>query len=370
MSKRFPVRLIAALAIIAFTALVAYQKWGTRDNDPRSAMLAAMPAAASTILFADFTSLRQSPFAAQLYSWAPRTQIDPDYAQFLHDTGFDYERDLDRIAVAMIGHAPDTSTFAIAEGRFDRKKIVVYASQFGTPDNRGGHEVFSVPLGPPSPNANQTSATQPSQASPNATSSQPRTARKISFTFLADNRIALTTNPDPATIASAPASGWDANQWRERFERLAGSPVFAVIRQDATPGTILAARAPGGLQSPQLSSLLDQLQWITVAGKPEGNLLRVAAEGECPSDPCSRQLSDMLSGILVLAQSGLNGPQIRQQLDPQAREAFLEILKSADVSRIDRGETKSVRLLLDITPKFLTAARDTVHTAPKLPARK
>ena len=77
----------------------------------------------------------------------------------------------------------------------------------------------------------------------------------------------------------------------------------------------------------------------------------------------------MLNGILLLAQSGLNGPQIRQQLDPQVREAYQEILKSADVSRIDRGETKSVRLVLDITSKFLTAARDTVRAAPQ-PATK
>ena len=65
MNKSLTVRLIAALALVVLIAFFAYEKWGTRDNDPRSAMLAAMPATASTILFADFTSLRQSPFAAQ-----------------------------------------------------------------------------------------------------------------------------------------------------------------------------------------------------------------------------------------------------------------------------------------------------------------
>ena len=123
----------------------------------------------------------------------------------------------------------------------------------------------------------------------------------------------------------------------------------------------LAQRAPGGWQSPQLSTLLDQLQWITIAGKPEGDRLQVVTEGECRVDtPQRASWPTCLNGVLLLAQAGLNGPQVRQQLDPQAREAYLEMLKSADVSRIDRGETKSVRLVIDITPKFLQAARAAV----------
>src|SRR5260370_37156058 len=68
---------------------------------------------------------------------------------------------------------------------------------------------------------------------------------------------------------------------------------------------------------------------------------------------------------------GLNGPKTRQQLDPQAREAYLEMLKGADVSRIDRGETKSVRLVFDITPRFLEAAKSAAHVvAPQTPETK
>jgi len=74
-------------------------------------------------------------------------------------------------------------------------------------------------------------------------------------------------------------------------------------------------------------------------------------------------LSDVISGLLLLAQAGLHDQKLRQQLQPDVREAYLELLKSADVSRIDRGETKSVRLMFDLTPKFLEAAR-----TPTLPA--
>src|SRR5262249_29461187 len=145
------------------------------------------------------------------------------------------------------------------------------------------------------------------------------------------------------------------NDWRQRFVRLAGSPVFAVIRQDAAAS--FADRAPGGLRSPQLSSLLTQLQWVTIAAKPDADQLRVVAEGESASESTQRQLADVLNGVLILAETGLNDPKLRQQLAPDIRQAFLELLKSADISRIDRGDTKSVRLVLSITPQFLDAAR-------------
>jgi hypothetical protein len=333
----------AVALLLAGIALYAYEQWSGGENSARQTMLALMPAEASTVLYANFTELRQSPFAAELYAWVPRPQqVDADYARFLRDTGFDYERDLNQVAIAALKRGQESILFAIADGRFDQKRIIAYASQSGTRENRNGRQIFSVAV----------------SGAPN----------KISFTFLRKDRIALTDDPSVAALLSELPPGTDAQEWRQRFERLAGSPVFAVIRQDAATGTALAARAPGGLQSPQLSALLDQLQWITLAGKPEGDRLRIVTEGECTTDGTARQLSDLLNGVLVLAQAGLNGPKTRQQLDPQAREAYLEILKGADVSRLDRRETKSVRLVFDVTPKFLAAARTAVPVVPIAPA--
>jgi hypothetical protein len=368
MNKRFVIAISIVLVLLAAIAFSIYQYSGDSAAASRARMLAAMPGTASAVVFADFAELRKSPFAAQFYSWAPQPQLDADYAQFLRDTGFDYERDLDRIAIAAIKHQQGASLFAIADGRFDRKKIVVYASQFGTHEKLASHEIFTVPIGSSPADANKPAVAPPRSPDPKAplpSAVYPAaTAHKISFTFLTNNRIAVITDPDPNAILAPPASGTDAKDWRDRFERVAGSPIFAVIRQDAAPGAAIASRAPGGLQSPQLSSLLDQLQWITIAGKPEGDILRVAAEGECPADACSRQLADTLGGILLLAQAGLNGPEIRRQLAPESREAYLELLKAAEVTRIDRGETKSVRLLLEVTPKFLAAARSSIPALP------
>jgi hypothetical protein len=335
---------IVAVAVIGAIVLFGYYRWGGSGVDPRSDILAKMPSDASAVLFIDLDGLRQSPFLAELYKWAPQTTADADYTQFLQATGFNYESDLKRISIALLKHGPDSFVFAVAEGRFDRNKISAYTLQSGTRENRAGREIFSLP--------------------------RSGNTRRITFTFLRNDRIALMDSDGLDSLLSQRRSDIDAQAWRERFRRLAGSPVFAVIRQDAGAGAALGAEAPGGFHSPQLSALVDQLQWITVAGKPDADRLRVVVEGEGSAEAPTRQLSDVANGLLVLAQAGLEDPKLRQQLPAEEREAYQEMLKSADVSQIDRGETKSVRLIFDVTPKFLEAARAALPVAPAVPQTK
>jgi hypothetical protein len=341
-------RKIAAtsLAVLVLGAIVfyGYQRWGEAGDSARNEVLAQMPADASAVLYIDLDAMRQSPFLAELYKWVPQTKADADYAQFLQSTGFNYESDLNRVSIALLKHGQDATLFAMADGRFDRKKISAFASQSGTRQNRSGKEIFSVPVSDGT--------------------------RRISFTFLRNDRIALTNDANLESSLSQPHVDSDTKAWRERFRRLAGSPVFAVVRQDGPGGTSLTAQAPGGLQSPQLSALIDQLQWITVAGKPEADRMRVVLEGEGPADAPTRQLSDLINGLLVLAQAGLSDPKMRQKLQPEVREAYLEMLNSTEVSQIDRGETKSVRLMFDLTPRFLEAARAAMPAMPAAPQNK
>jgi hypothetical protein len=350
MKKRGLFLLAVTILLLAAAAFYAYERRKPNSADARDEALALMPAEASAVLYSDFSQLRQSPFAAKFYSWAPQPQVDADYAEFQRDTGFNYERDLNSLAVAILKRGQATTVFAIADGDFDRNKITAYAARAGTHQNRGGREIYSV-------SANGSAA-------------------KLSFTFLRIDRIAFTNDADLNELLSNPLNGEDAKEWRTRFERLAGSPIFAVIRQDSAAGSKLTLPAPGGFQSPQLATLLSQMQWITLAGKPVGEELRLVSEGECTSEVTIRQMEDVLNGVLLFAQAGLNGPKTRQQLDPQARTAYLEMLKRAEVSRIDRGETKSVRVVFDVTPKFLEAARSAVplipatQAAPAAPAKK
>src|SRR5258706_6831253 len=213
-----------------------------------------MPPEASTVVFADLAELRRAPFAADLYNWIPKSQADAEYADFLRKTGFDYERDLDLTAIAVLKGEKEGKLFAIAEGRFDRKKIEAYAAQSGTRETRNGREIFFVPLSDGT--------------------------RRITFAFVSKDKIALTDAADLAPFLGPAPNTTDAREWRERFTRLAGSPVFAVARQDAAAGDALASRTPGGFQAPELSTLLTRLQGITLRGKPQGRSARSVADGE------------------------------------------------------------------------------------------
>jgi hypothetical protein len=338
MTKRKSITALAIALLLGALGFYASKRWSIDQNRVRAEILALMPGDASAVVFVDLAELRKSPFFLQLYKWAPRPEADAEYAEFLRNTGFDYERDLNRLALAVEKRGQQSALFAIADGKFERQKIAAYATKAGTLEKHEGRDIFSVLLS--------------------------GSTRRISFTFLRNDRLAITDDADLAAFLAVKQNDTDAAEWRERFQRLAGSPVFAVVRQSAGAGAALAAQAPGGLRSPQLSALLDQLQWLTLAAKPENDGLRVVAEGESTQEGTVRQLTDLLNGVTFLAQAGLNDPKTRQQLDPAVREAYLELLKSADVSKIDRGDTKSVRIVFDLTPKFLEAARLPTPAAP------
>jgi len=330
--KRIAIPTALVFVLLAAAAFYGYRQWGGRPLTTRAEMLAMMPGEASAIVFLDLQELRAAPFIAQLYAWAPKPQADPDYAEFRTNTGFDYERDLARLALAFEKKdQADQVLFAVAEGNFDRQKISSFARKTGTVATSGAHEIFSVPMG----------------GGP----------RIFSFTFLRNDRVALTNGSALSAFLSTPKLDPEIAEWRLRFQRLARSPVFAVFRQEAGAGDALVAEAPGGLRSPQLSSLIEQLEWITVAGNPENEGLRVTAEGDTSAAANARQFADLLNSILVLAQAGLNDAKTRQQLRPATRAAYLELLKSARVETVDRGDLNSVRLSIEITPAFLESAR-------------
>src|SRR6267378_6075003 len=208
MTRRRRTLWTAAILLAACLALLdAYWRWHDSRAGTNDTVLSAMPPDASSVLFADLTELRRSPFAAEFYNWLPKNHVDAEYAQFLHETGFDYERDLDRAAIALIKGEKETKLFAVAEGRFDRQKIEAYASRSGTRETRSGREIFTVPLSD--------------------------SVRRISFAFLNKEEVVLTDAGDLAAFLAPLSDSTDASEWRERFTREAGSPVFAVIRQDA-----------------------------------------------------------------------------------------------------------------------------------------
>jgi hypothetical protein len=338
-SRKSPTIIFLFLTIL-FAAIFAYRHWRARDPlSVRLEMLGQVPADSDAIFFLDFDSLRASPFLAQILAWAPQTSQDAEYAQFVKETGFNYERDLDRVAIAIMPAGAASNFFLEAEGRFDRKKIEAYAAKYGKPQTVSGRIFFGVPL-----------------------SNSTRTAY---LTFLRDDRMALSSAP-LALTGTAPRR-ISSEQWVEHFRRLAGAPIFGIFHQDSSLLNY-AQQAPGGYRSPQLAALLGQLDWLTVAAKPEGDVLRVVADGESGSETALRQLQEMLGGIILLARGGLNEPRTRRGLDPNVREALLGLLDSAEIQKMDRGTSKSVRASLIVTTKLLEAGH-AATAAPSEPNR-
>ena len=335
MNKKAVIALVATAVTV--TAIAGLLLWRTGDSDAnRVELFSLMPANGNTAAFVDLSQLRKSPFLAELLALAPQATPDSDYAQFIQATGFNYERDLDRVAISIDRQSQTQTVFAVAEGRFDRKKIEAYGTQFSALKLADGRALYAVPVN--------------------------HSTRKAYFTFLRDDRI-VWANDSSYFFQQEPSTS--SREWKEHFARVAGTPIFVILRQDAGAATALA-EAPGGLHSPQLATLISQLQWISIGGKPEGGLLRVVIDGEALNESTVHQLKELLSGLVVIAQMGLNDAKTRKQLDPDLREGYMDLLNSSDIQQLDRTTSKSIRIVFDVTPKLLQGATRNAH--PGVPA--
>ena len=304
----------------------AYSHWFTSDGDSRESLLRALPADATLVIYADIAELRQGELLKDLGSLSSKVAPDADYKQFVSETGFNYEKDLDRFAIAVENRGATRNLFSLADGNFERNKIEAYLRKNGSVEKKNEIAVFHVAAS--------------------------ESGRTISVAILSDHRIALYDGVDMnAELESARRSAGHS-EWTERFSRLAGTPLFALVRQDAAIGALLNNQAPGGMRSPQLGALLDQLLWVSIAGRPNGREFRIVLEGECPNEATMRQLSDFLNGLTIMANAGLSDLKLRQQMDPSEREAYQQLLNSMDVMRLDRGKSKAVRVTFVLTPEI------------------
>src|SRR5260370_2606719 len=123
MKKTTWIGLAAIVVVVGAAVFFGYRKWDVQNGSAREEALALMPTDASAILFADFDGLRQAPFVAKLYAWAPKPQSDADYAQFVKETGFDYERDLHRITIPAEKRRQHSPLFPIPHRTFSPPHI-------------------------------------------------------------------------------------------------------------------------------------------------------------------------------------------------------------------------------------------------------
>jgi hypothetical protein len=294
-------------------------------------LLSELPADAPAVAYIDVAALRQlenSPLAALLGLTSPGPEADREYAEFVHQTGFDYTRDLDKAAIAFWPRSfalepgaglGQNRVLAIADGRFDQKKIEAYALRTGKAVTTVTPIVYEVPGNPP-----------------------------ISIEFLSPTRIAIASGKNAREIldqASHPAKRDPV--MKARIERVAGAPIFAVARTDNLPDSLYSAF--GNAQ--QLEKLARSVRGLSLAGQPDGNNIRAALDAECDTVKSAFELSTLLDGFRMVGSMALSDPKsLRQMTKEQA--AFLQaLIRQLKITRQDRW----VRLRLDLTPQMLGA---------------
>jgi hypothetical protein len=342
MNRKRKLWLAGGVVALAAGGYAAYLHYSTPAEIPAVEIVSALPSDATTVFYVDLAALRQSPLLAGLRAFAPVAATDKEYADFVRETGFDFERDLDRAAMATADRAGSRVVYALAEGRFDKQKISAFALKSGRREERGGNQVFTTPV----------------SGSPQA----------LTFAFSRKGTLALTDGGDLGPILSSRGRDPARDELAERARRLAGSPVFVVLRPSREALAAFATRLPGALRSDQLVALAAQLRWISIALLPDGERTKIVLEGESLSEVAPRQIAGALESLLLIARIALDDPKARARMDPAEYAALADLLKTAEVSRLDRGETKAVRLILSAGPELFAALLSKPAQAPVAPA--
>ncbi len=319
---------LAVFAIAGAVLLYSGLRRGeAAEASPSAELFSEIPAGAPTLVYADLTAIRASTFYKQRPDHGPIALPDRDYAEFVQSTGFDFEKDLDRVAMAAwpAGTGQEKNKPAqqkiilVAEGRFDQRKIRDYATRKGKLDRQQGHEVFQF-----------------------SNNGRPGVS---SLTFLNDHRVAIVEGPSIAPLLEHRDESPARDPARQRAARVEGAAVFVIARAPTAPENF----SPGGAQAAQLLSIAKSVQWITLAARPEGDNLRLSLEGECQTATDARQLQSALQLLRMLGQAGLESPKTRKSMDPAMFEVAETLLKTADVS----ATAERVRILVELTPDIL-----------------
>ncbi len=319
-----PVIVVLCLVVLVLAAAGYYFLRSGRpakDSMPGTAptILSLLPPQAPYVIYADMQSLRSSSFLNRLIALIPTPNQDPDYLEFVRSTGFDYTRDLDRLAIAIYPTTPLPTVVILADGRFDQQKIASYALRTGKAEERDGHSTYVVPASTP--------------------------GGEVSIRFISADRIQLVSHPQGNTPATADASDPTAAAMKERINRVAGSPLFAVVRMDAVPKDVMI----GSFRIDTITGSMQGVKWLTLSASPSQQNLNVALQGECESTLQATQLNLALGFLRTMARAYLSDKNARKQFTPQGADALTKLVKQADISTTGNR----LQLAVSLSPEIL-----------------
>ncbi len=124
--------ILAAAFVAVCLILFGIHYYRYRFVRQNSDLVRLIPPGDLNLIYADIGLIRK----AQLLGLLANIKVAPDkeYADFIHETGFDYTRDLDAIVIA----ADSSQTYIVGRGRFDWDKLKGFAvSHKGRCDDSG-----------------------------------------------------------------------------------------------------------------------------------------------------------------------------------------------------------------------------------------
>lgn len=337
------VLLLLILGVAGIFLLRMHRQMPAADAGKPPDILGLLPPDAPVVLYLDAAALRGlqgSPLAAVLGLTSPSPQQDRDYADFVRDTGFSYERDLDRAAVAVwpAGMATpenplgDDHVFVVAEGRFDQQKIEAYVLRTGQIETHGTQSTYEVPGQPP-----------------------------IAFQFLSAGRIAIASGKDAEKILDAFTSKPRDSAMQTRIDRVAGAPFFAVARTDNLPESFYS----NFRNAPQADQFVRSVRSLSLAGKPQNDRIQMALDVECDSMKNALELSSVLQGLRMFGDMALADPNTRRRMTKQQYAFSKSLVRQIQISTQDHW----IRITLDLTPEMLgttsTPSKEKASTPPR-----
>lgn len=315
-------QILLVLVALAAVGGAAYYARRTRPQ-PRPTPqplegLAWVPAEAGLVGGAELGALREQGWLVGLLREVSGQETEtPEYKAFVEATGFDYARDLDRLWVGAYGASDRPTVVGVAEGRFDREKILAHARrQGGTLSTYGEVEIYAVRSGPD------------------------RSGR-FAFAFLDPAHVAFGSDARSAARVvdcwrgRAPGVGSDPAR-RAEVERLAaGQDLWVVDELEKWQPTILRAMA----------NLQGMVAQAAVGARVSGEGLLVEAEARCHEPGQAARLYDNLRIVALMGRLALG-----RQPD-KASQAMGEAL--GRLSFTHEGDSLRARVLLP--PAMLAA---------------
>jgi hypothetical protein len=316
---------LAAITALLVVASVLIWLGGERVVSARSmqldrSILSLVPAQATTIFAADINALRATPVYAAWQQHSANHKHDAEYDQFLAQTGFDIERDVQAVTAAAWKNGEQPEFLAIVTAQYAAAAVAAFLKDKGVGvETYNGIELLLPASKHQKPGADYPVVALEIPGRPN--------------TILAGSSSAVKQALD---LRGQPAFSVLSNQvLLNRVAQIgAGNQIWAV---SLAPGAFLPPHLPP-LPLANLSGILQNLRGSTFAVNAVGGLL-LQAEGNCASDADAQMLADAGRGMLALI----------RLMAPPGRPEAIELLNSVQI--IQQGA--NVDLTAQISPQLL-----------------